>query len=189
MPVTTRTLYADDSGRVTWLRIATQDTEGVWSVELTIDGRETRVTYPVNQLQLPLQALETVGVDLHKYQGSVSDTFFSALVPATLAVDLQAHLGFVVEQLRGRLGVQSTQIPDIFLLGNRSLFEEITRTTGREAGFEAGFYRSGDSRPGIYMRADFLRTQVQRLITHEYIHLVLDEVMTCPPKTGPVINS
>ena len=176
VPVTTRTLYADDSGRVTWLRIATQDTEGVWSVELTIDGRETRVTYPVNQLQLPLQALETVGVDLHKYQGSVSDTFFSALVPATLAVDLQAHLGFVVEHLGESLGVQSTQIPDIFLLGNRNLFEQASEAIGIEVGFEAGYHYSGGPRPGIYMRADFLRTQVQRLIAHEYIHLVLDEV-------------
>ena len=176
VPVTTDTFYADDSGRVTWFRVATQDIEGVWSVELTIDGRETRVTYPVNQLQLPLQALETVGVDLHKYQGSVSDTFFSALVPATFAVDLQAHLGSVVEQLRERLGVQSTRIPDVYLLGNRSLFEQASEAIGIEVGFEAGYHYSGGPRPGIYMRADFLRTDVQHLLTHEYVHLVLDEV-------------
>ena len=155
VPVTARTLHADEAGRLVWLRIATQDTKGVWSVELTIDGRETRVTYPVNRLQLPLQALETVGVDLHKYQGSVSDTFFSALVPAALAVDLQAHLGFVVGRLRENLRVQSIRIPDIYLLGNRSLFEEITRAIGEEVGFEEGFYRSSGSRPGIYMQADY----------------------------------
>ena len=176
-PVTIRALYADDSGQVTWLRIATQDTEGVWSLELTIEGRrEMRVTYPVNQLQLPLQSLETVGIDLHRYQGSVSDMFFTALVPATLAVDLQAYLRFVVEQLRERLGVQSSRVPDIYLLGNQSLFEKISKAIDHEVGFEAGFQRSGGSRPGIYMRADFLRTRVQRVLTHEYVHLVLNEV-------------
>ena len=175
-PVTTRTLYTDDSGQVTWLRIATQDTEGVWSLEFTIDGRETRVTYPVDQLQLPLQSLEKVGIDLHRYQGSVSDTFFSALVPATFAVDMQAHLRYVVEELGESLGVQSSRIPDIYLLGNESLFEKISEAIGHEVGFEAGFQRSGGERPGIYMRADSLRTRVQRVLTHEYVHLVLDEV-------------
>ena len=176
-PVTTRTLYADDSGQATWLRIATQDTEGIWSLEFSINGRRPmRVTYPVDQLQLPLQSLEKVGIDLHRYQGSVSDTFFSALVPATFAVDMQAHLRFVVEELRESLEIQSSRFPDIHLLGNRSLFEKISRAIGQEPGFEAGFHISAGPRPGIYMRADFLRTAVQRLLTHEYVHLVLDEV-------------
>ena len=83
---------------------------------------------------------------------------------------------YVVEELRESLGVQSSRIPDIYLLGNQSLYEEIKRAIGLKPGFDAGFYYSGGPRPGIYMRADFFRTAVQRVLTHEYVHLVLDEV-------------
>ena len=34
-PVTTRTLYADEEGSMSWLRIGTLDNEGAWSVRLT----------------------------------------------------------------------------------------------------------------------------------------------------------
>jgi len=143
---------------------------------VTVNGESTVENYSVSQFQLAGREPELVGIELRKYQGFVSDTYYSALVPATLAVDLQAHLIWVAEQIQERQGIQSTTIPDIYLAGNRTLFEEIAAATGTIVGFEAGFYRKSGNRPGIYMRTDFLRTNILRLLTHEYVHLVLDEI-------------
>ena len=97
------------------------------------------------------------------------------------AVDLQEHLAWVTDELWERLGIQSRQIPDIYLTGNRGLFEEVSRAIGEEVGFEAGYYISRGPRPGIYMRTDFLRSEVRMLLTHEYLHLVLDELAGSTP--------
>ena len=181
MPVTTKTLYADDSGQLEWQRIGTKDGEGIWSVKFTVGGEPILVTYPVTQLQLSVQEVEALGVDLRRYQGFVSDVYYSALVPAALVTDLQAHLAWVVDELESRTGIRSGRIPDLYLLGSRGHFETVSEATGREIGFEDGYYRSGGIRPGIYMRTDFLRTSVQRILTHEYVHLVLDEVAGARP--------
>jgi hypothetical protein len=175
-PVTERMLFASGSGSVTWLRIATIDSEGVWGVSTSTDEDSTISSYSISQLQLEGPEPETVGVEMRKYQGSVSDTYFSTLVPATLAVDIQAHLKWVAGQIQELQGIQSTTVPDIYLVGNQTLFEEVASATGITVGFESGFYRPSGVRPGIYMRTDFLRTSILRLLTHEYVHLVLDEI-------------
>ena len=169
------TLYADDTGSVGWTRVATQDSEGVWSVRVTIDGRTATVTYPVTQLQLPAEEIESGGVELRRYRGFVSDTFVSVLVPATLAVDFQSHLAWVVGKLREDLDLQSGQIPDIYLLGNTAVLEDVSKSVGVDLGFEGGFFKSRGVRPGIYMRTDSYVTDLQHLLTHEYVHLLLDE--------------
>ena len=174
-PVTKLDLYADAAGATSWIRVGTQDREGVWTLEITIDGRTNSVSYAVSQLQLQVEQ-ETLGVELRRYQGLVSNTLYSSLVPASLAVDLQSHLGRVVDELRERLGIQSSAIPNIYLAGNSLIFEQISQATGREVGFEAGYYRSGGDNPGIYMRADDLLTELQRTLTHEYVHLAMDEL-------------
>lgn len=174
VPVTKRTLYADETGVVSWPRIATKDIEGEWSMRLTLDGRTTTVNYSISQLQLPVER-ETVGVELRRYQGLVTNTYYSALVPATLSVDLQGHLSGIIADLEQRLGVQSSQIPDIYLMGNRSIFEQVGKAIGSVVGAEPGFFRASGSRPGIYMRTDYLRTAIQRTLNHEYVHLVLRE--------------
>ena len=173
--ITERSLYADDSGEISWLRLGTQDREGVWTSDITIDGRTTSVTYAVSQLQLQV-GQETLGVDLRRYQGLVSNTLYSSLVPAAVALDLQSHLGRVVEELRQRIGVQSRAIPNTYLAGNRQLFEQIAEATGTELGFEQGYYQAGGEHPGIYMRADDLITQLEGTLTHEYVHLAMDEL-------------
>ena len=109
------------------------------------------------------------------YAGSASETFYSALVPTSLAVDLQAHLAWAVGQLRQDLGVQSRQIPDIYLAGNDSLLRQVAQATGTTIGFEDGYYRSSGTRPGIYMRTDFYASVVRSILTHEYTHLLLNE--------------
>ena len=167
--VTKRQLFADASGETSWLRVGTQDREGVWTLEITIDGHTTSVSYTVSQLQLQVEQ-ETLGVELRRYQGLVSNTLYSSLVPSALAVDLQSHLGRVIEELRERLGIQSGAIPNIYLAGNRQLFEQIAQAAGTDVGFEKGYYRGGSVHPGIYMRSDDLLTELQRTLTHEYVH-------------------
>ncbi len=174
--LTEMSIFADGSGTATWLRIGTLDSEGIWGVNVTNDGESTVENYSVSQLQLANQEPEIVGIEMRKYQGSVSDTYYSTLVPATLAVDLQAHLNWVAEQFHERQGIQTATIPDIYLAGNRALFEQVAAASGTIVGFETGFYRKSGSRPGIYMRTDFFRTNILRLLTHEYVHLVLDGV-------------
>ena len=175
LPVTERLFYADDSGQLKWLRIATQDVEGVWSVLITLDGRTVTVNYPITQLQLPLQQFEDIGVQFRRYQGFISNVFYSADVPSSLTVDLQAHLAWLVDQLEEILSVRSSQIPDIYLVGSQSTLERVSEAIGVDLGFEAGYFMPGGQHQGIYMRADSLRTEVQRTLTHEYIHLTLDE--------------
>ena len=127
------------------------------------------------------QGSETVGVEPNRYQGSASNTFYSTLVPAVTAVDLQAHLAWVVDRLAEELGVQSKQFPDIYLAGNQNLLQQVARATGDEIGFEDGYYRSSGTRPGIYMRTNLLRSSVQAILSHEYTHLLLREIAMDQP--------
>jgi hypothetical protein len=175
VPVTSRTLFADGSGRAGWLRVGTLDKEGVWSVGITVDGATSSVSYPIGQLQLAGESTVTVGVELRRFQGSTADVYYSAVVPATLAVDLQSQLAWVVGQLGQRLGIQSRVIPAIYLAGNEPLFKQMGAAVGASVGREAGFFKSSGVRPGIYMRTDFFHTELLRTLTHEYVHLVLDE--------------
>ena len=176
VPIIERSLYSNGSGDVSWIRIGSKDREGTWTLQVNIDGESNTITYPVAQLQLPPQDSETVGVELSRYQGSASNTFYSTLVPVATAVNLQAHLAWVVDRLAEELGVQSSQIPNIYLTGNQNLLQQVARATGDEIGFEDGYYRSSGTRPGIFMRTNLFRTGVQGILTHEYTHLLLQEV-------------
>ena len=175
-PVVDRTLIADGSGQVSWVRVGTNDVEGVWSVRVETEDESTFENYLLSQLQLPDQPSETIGIQMRRYRGSLSDTYYSSLVPSTVAVDLQSHLGWVADRLSQDQGVQSLRIPDIYLAGNQNLFSELAAATGTSVGFEDGFYRSSGTRPGIYIRTDTFRTDLQALLTHEYVHLTLNEI-------------
>tara|TARA_B100000315_G_scaffold121362_1_gene111189 strand:- start:5086 stop:6645 length:1560 start_codon:yes stop_codon:yes gene_type:complete len=175
-PAAQRQFHADGSGQVSWLRVGTRDQEGVWSVRITIDGETSDITYPVDQPQLADQDMETVGVALRRYQGTVSNTYSSTLVPGILPVDLQSHLAWAMDRLEDSLGVRTRQIPDIYLAGNSGLLQQIAQATGDDIGFEDGYYRSGGTRPGIYLRTDFFRSSLQGIVTHEFVHLLLVEI-------------
>ena len=170
-----RVFFADGQGKAQWTRIGARDQEGAWSANITVDGETSSVSYTVSQLQLASSGNQTVGVEMRVYAGSASETFYSSLVPSTLAVDLQAHLAWVVGQLKDDWGVQSRQIPDIYLAGNDSLLRQVAQSTGTTIGFEDGYYRSAGIRPGIFMRTDFYATGVRSILTHEYTHLLLQE--------------
>ena len=175
-PVTKQTLHADGSGTLDWQRVATKDAEGVWTVRVDIDDVSHTVTYPVSQLQLSVEKVDTVGLEMRRYQGSVSDSYIASLVPASFAVDLQAHLDWVVRRLNEEYGLRSTQIPDVYLVGDRKNLEAVASAAGRDLGYEYGFYQTSATGQGIYMRTDEYRTGVQRLLTHEYVHLIVGEL-------------
>ena len=175
-PVTALTLFADDSGSLVWNRIASNDVEGIWSVRIDGNGDDFAVTYPVGQLQLAMTEVEAAGLEMRRYQGLISDTYSASLVPTSLAVDSQAHLAWVVDRLYREYGLRSAAIPDIHLVGDQANWEIMARSLGLDSGHLDGWYSPSGSRPGIYMRTDSFRTKIQQVLTHEYVHLVVDSL-------------
>ena len=174
-PMSNRIIFADKTGKAKWSRIATLDHEGIWGIRMELLGDSIVTNYNLLQIDLGDTVTENIGVDLRKYQGSFSNIYYSAGVPTSLVVDLQYHLKWVVDQMNVRSGLQSIKIPDIYLASNHDLFKELATAGGVTVGFESGFYKRAGVRPGIYMRTDFLRTELLRVLTHEYVHLVIGE--------------
>ena len=173
--VTTGHLFADERGTLRFVRIAALDGEGIWTVRITGSGSPMTVNYPVVDLQLSTLETKTVGVEFRTHRGQVSETYYSSRVPAALAVDVQAHLSHVIDSIEKRLGGSTGQVPDVYLVWGRESLRKTKEALGLELGFEDGFFWSGSPHPGIYVRADSFRSDVLRLITHEYVHLLLDE--------------
>ena len=174
-PMSSRIIFADQTGKAKWSRIATLDHEGIWGIRMELLGDSIITNYNLLQMDLPDPVTENIGIELRRYQGSFSNIYYSAGVPTSLVVDLQYHLKWVVDQINVRSGLQSTKIPDIYLASNHDLFKELATASGVNIGFESGFYKKAGIRPGIYMRTDFLRTELLRVLTHEYVHLVIGE--------------
>ena len=172
---TERRLFADESGTLRFVRIGALDTEGVWTVRLTGLGQPISETYVVSQLPLADQGTKTLGIEFRRHRGQASDTYYSSRVPAVLAVNLQAHLSYAIDAIRELLGLSTGQIPDLYLVWGRDNLGKAKAALGLEIGFEDGFFWSGSTHPGIYGRVDFFRSSVLKLITHEYVHLLLDE--------------
>ena len=173
--ITERRLFADGSGTLRFVRIGAKDTEGVWTVRLTGLQQPITETYVVSQHPLADQGTKTLGVEFRRHRGQASDTYYASRVPAVLAVDLQAHLSYAIESIGERLGLSTGQIPDLYLVWGRENLAKTEAALGLEIGFEAGFFWSGSRHPGIYARVDYFRSTVLKLITHEYVHLLLDE--------------
>ena len=173
---TLRTLFADAAGVLTWARVGTKDGEGVWSLRLTINGAPVVVSYQVSQFQLPVQRTEDVGVELRRYQGSASDVFYSIGVPSAVVVDLQGHLAWVQSQLAIALGIESQTVTALYLAGGQSTLTKMAVAVEAGLGLEAGMYKPSGERPGIYLRTDFYANQTRQLLTHEYVHKLLDQV-------------
>ncbi|MSQ12012.1 MAG: hypothetical protein EXR48_04890 [Dehalococcoidia bacterium] len=169
-------LYADAAGRVGWTRVGTQDGEGTWRVQLAVDGASYAVPYQVSELQLTTNRVQRFGLDLRRYQGLASDMYYSSGVPSALVLELQAHLYNLRSVLRERFGFQSRVIPDLYLFGDRGLFEAAGRTIEVNVTWEAGFHLTGGSYPGIYVQADKFLSTVKEILTHEYVHLIVGEI-------------
>jgi len=179
-PVTERRLYADAQGRASWRRVGTRDRPGAWTVRVTQEDTATTLTYPVNQLTLTPIGSKTLGLEFRLYQGPRSNTYYTGDVPGALTVDLQDHLKLVTDSLRRLSGLQSDQTPTIYLVADLELLKQVSESAGSTLGFADGYYRIAGEDSGIYMHTDSLLTGIQRLLTHEYVHLALSETV------GPV---
>ena len=93
-----------------------------------------------------------------------------------MAVDLQSHLEFAADFLAEQTGARSEQVPELYLLGNRGLLDLISQATEVTLGFESGYYRKFGIKPGIYIQANVSETDLRATLTHEYVHLVMDDV-------------
>jgi len=187
-PITTRTFGADACGKVEWMRRGFLDNEGDWTVRVTLDpfGIEpysTDLTYTMSESDLEEHETVNMWTELRRYQGSTSDAYYSELVPAALAVDLQSQLVRTANLLDERLGVKANEIQDLYLMGNRTLFEQVERYMGLDAGFEIAFYaipcpQCYQARPGIYIQMDAHQSETKLLLTlaHEYAHSLVDEI-------------
>ena len=179
-PVTERRLYADAQGRASWRRVGTRDRPGAWTVRVTQEDTATTLTYPVNQLTLTPIGSKTLGLEFRLYQGPRSNTYYTGDVPGALTADLQDHLKPVTDSLRRLSGLQSDQTPTIYLVADLELLKQVSESAGSTLGFADGYYRIAGEDSGIYMHNDSLLTGIQRLLTHEYVHLALSETV------GPV---
>ena len=177
-PITGQWFHADEEGSLSWTRIGTLDREGTWSVVVAVDGVDYPVEYPVMDLPLPKPESTELGVELRRYRGSVSDTYTSALVPAALTIDLQSYLVWTMVVLSSEMGIARTsQIPDLYLAGSGDALDRIREAIGFDVPIEPdGFYSDVGGNPAVYIRTDYPLTSILRLLTHEYVHLALDEM-------------
>ena len=117
-PVTKRSLYADDQGQASWLRIGTKDQAGIWKVQITRGDTATNMAYTVTRLPVTPTGSKTIGVDFRLYQGSVSNIYYTDNVPGALTVDLQGHLKLVTDELLELAGLRGDRTPNIYLVDN-----------------------------------------------------------------------
>ncbi len=169
-----RVLYADDQGVLRWSRESPHDRVGRWTVRA--DTRDGLLTFDYLIAELDLGDLEAffLGAPLRGYHGDQASIFFSDLVPAALAVDLQDHLLLAATVLEERVGIRGSDTPDVYLVGNQTQFEHTSQSTGIDPGWEAGYFKRRGVKPGIYMKTSERATDVRNTAAHEYVHLLMD---------------
>jgi len=186
--ITTRTFGADACGRVEWTRRGFLDYEGEWAVKTTVSPGT--LNGGTHTLRYTLEALESeppekvhMWTELNRYQGPGSDAYYSDFVPMALATDLQAQLARTADFLEERLGVRAEELQDVYLMGNRELFEQVERYMDFKPGWEVGFYSKPclgcyQHRPGIYIQADAHGTEsaLHRTLAHEYAHSLAEDL-------------
>jgi len=169
--VTKRSLYSDDQGQASWLRIGTKDQAGVWKVQITRGDTATNMAYSVIRLPVTPTGSKTIGVDFRLYQGSVSNIYYTYNVPGAITVDLQRHLKLVTDELLELAGLLGDQTPNIYLVDDLHLLKQVSESSGSQLGFADGYYHSSGDDSGVYMPTHSLLTGIHRLLTHEYVHL------------------
>jgi hypothetical protein len=167
---TSMVLYPTTSGELVWERFGAQDETGAWSVNIDLAGRVASTTYHVNSLKLGDVEKVSVGTLLTRHPAPGFTIYYSDSVPTALVADLQNHLSNTALLLERRIGTEMTQIPDVYLTGNRELMKLVGTVTGINLGFEDGYYTNFGDRPGIFLRTDLFGTSVRRVLTHEYVH-------------------
>ena len=178
-----RVMYADAEGAVRWSRLDYADRTGDWTVGATTADDALAFHYRLAELDLGELESVTFGVPLRVYRGTQANIFFSDLVPAAFAVDLQDRLQLVRGVLEEQLGIRSVQTPDIYVAGNWEQLDRVLQTRGTHFGEygPAGYFVHTDPRPGIYLRTDIGADFLPHALAHEYVHLVMKEYMEGGP--------
>ena len=172
---TTQYLSADDTGHSRWVRYGTQDQPGKWSVRIKHGGSTAVVNYQIDRMRLAKRHRLDLGVALTGCRSEQADIFFSDSVNFAMTVGMHGQLDLAIRVLEERLGVRSSQVPLIHLLGNKEELDEASRATGGRPGWEPGFFRSWGDNPGIYMHTDHALTDTFNVLTHEYVHFAMYE--------------
>ena len=186
-PITSKKLGADPCGGVSWKRPGTLDVEGEWAAEVTFDPyseepETTEFRYSMHQLELEGQGSLNLWAELTSIEGEESTVYYSGSVPTALALDLQSRTVQIANLMQDRLGLVGSGVPDLYLLGNRTEYDQVKRLLGSEPGWEAGFHRPpcpqcSRDRPGVYLRLYVLdsRSSLHDLLTHEYFHALINQ--------------
>ena len=173
----TNYFLSDERGDTGWTRYGAQDRVGDWSVRIRIDDSLRIINYSYTRFRLPRLVQVQLGVPLFGCRSDEAVIFFSDSVNFSVTVGMHERLRFAADLLEERLGIRTEALPVIYMLGSRSDFENAARASGKEPGWEAGFFRSQGELRGIFMQSDTQRTDLYHLLTHEYVHFLIDEVL------------
>ena len=173
---TTNYFLADRNGEAHWTRYGAQDQAGDWTVHVRIDDTLSIIRYSYRKFAVPRQVHVQLGAPLFGCRSDEAVIFFSDSVNFAVTVDLHARLEFAADLMERELGVRTSAIPVIYMLGNQADFERVQRASGEEPGWEAGFFRSYGDYQGIFIQSDKQKTDVYHTLTHEYVHFLLDEI-------------
>ena len=165
-------LYANKAGIAEWKRYGIQDVEGNWKVKLGFDNRNESVSYGLQQLKLSGLTWFYLGPRMNGLIGPEAGVFFSDDVHVALAVDVQARLELASSQVEEVIGVPLGSLPDVYLVGDQKNLDLLSRATLVNIGWEGGYYRSRGFKPGIYIKANLLRAELESILVHEYLHHV-----------------
>jgi hypothetical protein len=176
--IKTLTLYADGNGRASWARLNALDTEGQWTVQVIVDGKQYSGRYTLVPLQLQTSPSDELGISMRRYSGSSSEVYISSGVPLSLALDLSGFLPPLTEKLRPWLDFSSVQIPNVYLFSNSDLFKRSIAATGATdvSPFAAGIYRSSGKYRGVYVTLNAFNSETIKTAIHEYVHLLVREI-------------
>ena len=172
----TKYFLADENGVTRWTRYGAQDQVGDWQARIEIDDSLRLINYSYTKFRLPRLVSENLGVPLYGCRSDEATIFFSDSVNFSVTVDMHANLEATADFLERQLGLRTAEVPVIYLLGSQSDFQAAAGASGKQVGWEAGFFRSFGEHAGIFIQSDKQRTELYQTLTHEYIHFLLDEV-------------
>lgn len=175
--IKTSTLYGDGNGRASWERLNALDTEGQWTVQVVIDGKQYAGRYTLLPLQLQTSVSNDLGISMRRYSGSSSEVYASSGVPLSLALDLSGFLPPITEKVRPWLNLASVQIPNVYLFSSSALLRQASTAGGdTDVGPRAaGFYRPSGRYRGVYATLNTFNSETVKTVIHEFVHLLVIE--------------
>ena len=174
--IKTETLYGDGNGRAAWARLNALDTEGQWTVQASVDGKQYVGRFTLLPLQLQTSVSNDLGISMRRYSGSSSEVYLSSGVPLSLALDLSGFLPPLTEKVSPWLNLSSVQIPNVYLFSSSALLRQASTAGGAtDIGPRVGFYRPTGKYRGVYVTVNAFNSETIKTVIHEYAHLLIEE--------------